>query len=107
MSDRAVVALEEVLGAHLPVRRVLVDLPAPVEGEPSELDPVLGEAFGDVAEPLLERACFGVEVGEDERPPFGDRDLRGGQGRLIVESWLALRARSVRSEPSRSYVQAW
>ena len=78
--------------AHLPVRRILVDLEAAVEAHAAEIDPVLGKAFGDVAEPLLQRPRLLIEVREDERPPLGNGDGMESQC-LALEPRLALRAR--------------
>ena len=67
--DRAVVALEEVLDADLPVARVLVGLRARVEAQRVDVDPAVGEKSGQLAERVGQRLRLAVRVDEDERPP--------------------------------------
>ena len=55
MRDRAVVALEEVLDADLPVRLVLVRLGRGVERERGDVDAAGREVAGHVAEKVGER----------------------------------------------------
>ena len=87
--DRAVVALEEVLGADLPVARVLVALGARVEAEPVDLDAAVREQPGEPTEGARERPGVAIRVDEHERAPGlgGDGDERQ---RLAVEGSLAL-----------------
>ena len=68
MRDRAVVALEEVLGADLPVRLVL-GLGARQEAKGVEVDACGRDSLGDVVEHRPERRCVEVRVHEDERSP--------------------------------------
>src|SRR6188508_2436762 len=71
--DRAVVALEEVLDADLPVARVLLGLGPRVEAERAHVDAVGGEKVGKLAEVVCERRGPRIRVDEDERPPRVDR----------------------------------
>ena len=72
MGDLAVVALEEVLAADLPVGRVL-GVRALEEAERVELEPGRGDELRQLAERLGERRRLGIRVDEDERPPGVDR----------------------------------
>ena len=56
MRDLAVVALEEVLAAHLPVRLVLPLGPV-VEPERAHVEAGVGEQLGQLADRLPERSC--------------------------------------------------
>ena len=68
MRDRAVVALEEVLGAELPVRLDL-RLRALEEAKRVDVDSGRGDAVGHVFEEVRERAGIGVRAHEDEGAP--------------------------------------
>ncbi len=68
VSCRAVVALEEVLGADLPVGFQLRLGPFE-EAELVDVDPRRGDAFGDILEEVCERRRVGVRVDKDERSP--------------------------------------
>ena len=91
MRDRAVVALEEVLDADLPVAGVLVRLGPRVEAERGHVDAVGLEEVGQLAEMVGERRRVGIRVDEDERPPRVDRH-RGETEAGRVEPGLAFRA---------------
>ena len=91
--DRAVVALEEVLDADLPVAGVLVRLGPRVEAERGHVDAVGGEEVGQLAELVGERRRLGIRVDEDERPPRVDRHRDEAEAGL-VEPGLAIRARA-------------
>ena len=93
MRDGAVVALEEVLGADLPVARVLVGFGACVERQRVDVEPAVGEKSGQLAERLRQRLRVAVRVDEDERPPRPDGDGHEPQS-LPVEDGLAVGARS-------------
>ena len=73
MRDLAVVALEEVLAAHLPVRLVLRGR-ALEEAKRAEVEAGGGDEVRQLAEVLRERRRVGVRVDEDERPPGIDLD---------------------------------
>ena len=74
MGDLAVVALEVVLAADLPVRRVLVPARALEEAQRVEVDAGRGDERGQLAERLRERLGLRVRVDEDERAPRVDRN---------------------------------
>ncbi len=90
VGDGAVVALEVVLDADLPVRLVLALRPL-VEDERVDVDPALGDEPRQVAQVLGEAAGRGVGIDEDERPPGVDRDGDEAE-RVPVESRLAVPA---------------
>ena len=91
MSDLAVVALEEVLAAHLPVRLVLGGR-ALEETKRAEVEAGGRDELGQLAEVLGERRRVGVRVDEDERPQAST--CTGTQPELgLVEAGLALGAR--------------
>ena len=91
MGDLAVVALEEVLAAHLPVRLVLRGR-ALEEAKRVEVEAGGRDELRQLSEVLCERRRVGVRVDEDERPP--DVDLHGHEPELrLVEAELALGAR--------------
>ena len=92
--DGAVVALEEVLDAHLPVARVLGRLRPGVEAKRVDVEATVGEQGRQLAEGVGE--WLGVEgrVDEDERPPRVDGD-RCERDRGHVEAGLAVRPRCV------------
>ena len=69
VGDGAVVALEEVLDADLPVARVLVRVGPGMESQRVDVDPPGREMLGQAAEVGGERLGVGVRVDEDERPP--------------------------------------
>ncbi len=81
MCDRAVVALEEVLRADLPVRLVL-GLRAGEKSEPVYVDSRRGDPLGDVLQRLPERRCLEIGVDEHERPP--GLELQGDEPELLV-----------------------
>ena len=89
--DLAVVALEVVLAADLPVR-VVLGRRAVVEAQRVEVDAGGGDELGQLAEVLGERRGAAVRVDEDERPPGVDRHRQEAELRL-VEALLALGAR--------------
>ena len=93
----AVVALEVVLDADLPVRLVLALGPL-VEDERVDVDPALGDESRQVAEVLGEAAGRRVGIDEDERPPGVDRDGDEAE-RLPVEAGLAVAARCRAQRP--------
>ena len=91
MGDLAVVALEEVLAAHLPVRLVLRGR-ALEEAERAQVEAGGREEVRQLAEVLRERWCVRVRVDEDERSP--GIHLHGHEPELrLVEALLALGAR--------------
>ena len=91
MGDLAVVALEEVLAAHLPVRLVLRGR-ALEEAKRVEVEAGGRDELRQLSEVLGERRRVGVRVDEDERPP--GVDLHGHEPELrLVEAGLALGAR--------------
>ena len=96
--DRAVVALEEVLRADLPVARVLVALGPRVEAEPVDLDPAVREQPGELTQGARERPGVAIGVDEHERAPRLGRDGDERQ-RLGVEGVLALGPRRVPQRP--------
>ena len=97
MGDGAVVALEVVLDADLPVRVVLPLRPL-MEGERVDVEPAFRHAPREVAEVLLERSRALVGIDEDERPPGVDED--GDEAEAFpVEAGLAVRPRRT---PQRS-----
>ena len=73
MRNGAVVALEVVLDADLPVRVVLA-LGPPVEDERVDVDATFGDESRQVAQVLRKRTARRVGIDEDERPPGVDRD---------------------------------
>ncbi len=73
MRDGAVVTLEEVLDADLPVRLVLALCPL-VEDERIDVDASLRHEPRQIAQVLRERSSVPVGVDEDEGPPGVDRD---------------------------------
>ena len=88
MGDGAVVALEVVLDADLPVRLVLGLRPL-MEDEPVDVDAALRDDARQLAEVIGERLGVRVGVDEDERPPgvHGERheaELRAVEARLRV-----------------------
>ena len=89
--NRAVVALEVVLDAHLPVGRVL-RLGALVEHEAVEVDAVGGEQCRQLAEVVGERCHVRVGVDEDEWAP-GVHLHRHQSEAVGVEPGLAVGAR--------------
>ena len=92
MGDLAVVALEEVLAAHLPVRLVRRGRPLE-EAKRAEVEAGGCQEPRQLPEVLRERRCVGVRVDEDERPPGFDLDRHEPELRS-VEARLPLRARS-------------
>ena len=74
MRDLAVVALEEVLAADLPVGGVLVAARPLQEAERAEVDARRRDERGQLAQRLGERLRLRVGVDEDERAPRVDRD---------------------------------
>ncbi len=74
--DLAVVALEKVLAADLPVRLVLAGR-ALEEAERVEVDAGRGDALRQLAEGVLERSRLAVRIDEDERPPARLKRARG------------------------------
>ena len=74
MRDGAVVALEEVLDAHLPVARVLGRLGPRVEAQRVDVEATVGEEGRQLAERVGERLGVEGRVDEDERPPRVDGD---------------------------------
>ncbi len=92
VGDLAVVALEVVLAADLPVRLVLGGR-ALEEAQPVEVEPGGGHELGQLAERLRERRRFEVRVDEDERAPGVDEHRTEAEA-LLVEVRLALGARS-------------
>src|SRR5918996_1439753 len=88
---RAVVALEEVLHADLPVRSVL-RLRALQEAEAVDVDPRLGDTLGNVLEEIGERLGALVGAHEEERPP-GLEPERDEAELLAVDAALALGSR--------------
>ena len=87
---RAVVALEEVLGDHLPVG-VRAELDARMERDGVEVE-VAGEDLRQLAEPVGQRLGLRVRVDEQERPPDADA-RRNERELLLLEARLAVRAR--------------
>ena len=106
MRDRAVVALEEVLHADLPVRLEL-GLGAPDEAKRVDVDSGIGETLGNVVEMPGERSRVRVRVDEDERPP--GLDAQSHEADLAAARRLLPATRAERSSrrPSRPYVHAW
>ena len=92
--DGAVVALEEVLHADLPVGRVLVGDGPCVEAQRVDVEAAVGEQRRELPERVRERRGRRIGVDEDERPPGVDRDGDEAE-RLAVEARLAVGARRV------------
>ena len=78
MRDRAVVALEVVLDADLPVRAERPGDPPP-EGEPVQRDAARGEHVGQVADDVGEGRGVGLRMDEDERAELGDGSRQQAQ----------------------------
>ena len=100
MRDLAVVALEEVLAADLPVRGVFVAARALEEPQRVEIDPRGGDEGGQLAERLRERLRLLVGVDEDERAPGVDRDGDEAE-HVLVEVRTRSERGAARNEPSR------
>jgi hypothetical protein len=96
MRDRAVVALEEVLGADLPVRFVL-RLRAREEAQRAHVDSRVRDPLRDVFQELGERRSLRIRVDEHERPPGLEPERN--EAEAFVEATLALRPRR-REQPS-------
>src|SRR3954447_4713934 len=96
MSDGAVVALEEVLAADLPVGRDL-ELGSETELERIDVND-LCELGRYVAERLVERRPVSAQVYEDQRAPGSDGDLLQPEI-FAVEPGLAIRARGSAQPP--------
>ena len=94
MRDRAVVALEEVLDADLPVARVVVRLRPTVEPQRIDVDTAFREVRGQVAERVRKRRRPRVRVDEHERAEHLHRD-RDEAERVAVEPRLAVHPRGV------------
>ena len=73
MGDGAVVTLEVVLDADLPVR-VVLRLGALMEDERVDVDAAFGDEARQIAQVLCERSRGRVGVDEHERPPRIDRE---------------------------------
>ena len=86
--DRAVIALEEVLGRDLPVRGKRVPAVAPVL-ERLDVDSGRGDEVGQVAERLGERCRARVGVDEEQRSPAVGAERDEAEA-VAVEAVLAL-----------------
>ena len=96
MRDRAVVALEEVLRADLPVGRDLGVGPVE-EAERADVDACSGDPLRDVPQDVGEGGCFRIGVDEEKRSPRLEPE--GNEPELLaLDSALAGRARR-RDEP--------
>ena len=106
MRDRAVVALEEVLRADLPVGREL-GLGSLKEAEGADVDACSCDALGNVLQDVGERGRVRIRVDEEERSPL--LEPKRDEPELDRVSMPPSRAErgAARSLPSRPYVQAW
>ena len=100
--DRAVVALEEVLDADLPVARVLLPLRPRVKAQRVDVDTVVGEVLGKLAELVCERRRLRIRVDEHERPARVDRDTGRGRGLTSNPARDPHAARFATSRPGRT-----
>ena len=102
VGDLAVVALEEVLAADLPVGGV-ARVRALQEAERVEVEPGGGDELRQLAERVGERRRLGIGVDEDERPPDVDRaGRRPSSARSKPASAVGARCRAERAvEPVR------
>src|SRR5919108_754173 len=95
MRDGAVVALEEVLAADLPVR---LELRLDAKAELQRVDVEnLSQLRRHIAEHLGERRRIDVWIHEDERPPrvhpdWRESELLGVEARLAVGAWRRAQA---------------
>ena len=102
--DRAVVALEEVLGDDFPVRRRTRDSRALRNASASRSSP--GDRARAAAEERPRAARRRVRVDEDERPPRVE--LQRHEAESVRSNPGSRSARgAARRQPSRSYVHAW
>src|SRR5438445_6215502 len=90
MRDGAVVALEEVLGADLPVRFVL-EVRTREKAERVDVDAGFGDALRNLFEKVGERRCVEIRVDEDERAP--GVELEGDEAEALLDPAFAVRAR--------------